>query len=42
MILGQSSAAAAVIAMDNKIDVQDVPYGQLEEVLTSKGQILKN
>ena len=41
MILGQSSAAA-VIAMDNKIDVQDVPYEQLEEVLTSKGQILKN
>ena len=41
MILGQSAAAAAVIAIDNKIDVQDVSYEQLEKVLTSKGQILK-
>jgi hypothetical protein len=42
MILGQSAAAAAVIAIDNKINVQDVPYGQLEQVLLSKKQILNN
>ncbi|MEA5129498.1 MAG: FAD-dependent oxidoreductase [Proteiniphilum sp.] len=42
MILGQSAAAAAVIAIDNKINVQDVPYGQLEQVLLSKNQILNN
>ena len=41
MILGQSAAAAAVMAIDNKISVQDVPYKQLEEVLLSKNQILK-
>ena len=40
MILGQSAAAAAVIAIDNKISIQDVPYGQLEQVLLSKNQIL--
>ncbi len=42
MILGQSAAAAAVIAIDNKLNVQDIPYEQLEKVLTSKGQILEN
>ncbi|SCD18931.1 FAD dependent oxidoreductase [Proteiniphilum saccharofermentans] len=42
MILGQSAAAAAVIAIDNKINVQEVPYGQLEQVLLSKNQILNN
>ena len=42
MILGQSAAAAAVIAIDNKINVQDVPYRQLEQVLLSKSQILNN
>jgi hypothetical protein len=41
MILGQSAAAAAVMAIDNKINVQDIPYKQLEEVLLSKNQILK-
>ncbi|NCB25720.1 MAG: FAD-dependent oxidoreductase [Bacteroidia bacterium] len=40
MILGQSAAAAAVIAIDSKISIQDVPYGQLEQVLLSKNQIL--
>ena len=42
MILGQSAAAAAVIAMDNNISVQDIPYEQLEQVLLSKNQILSN
>lgn len=42
MILGQSAAVAAVIAIDNKIAVQDVPYGLLEQVLVSKNQILSN
>lgn len=42
MLLGQSAAAAAVIAIDNKINVQDVDYEQLEKVLLSKGQILNN
>ena len=42
MILGQSAAAAAVIAIDNKINVQDVPYGELEKVLVAKNQILNN
>jgi len=42
MILGQSAAAAAVIAIDHTINVQDVPYGELEQVLLSKNQILGN
>lgn len=41
MILGQSAAVAAMIAIDNEIDVQDVPYEQLEQELLSKKQILK-
>lgn len=42
MLLGQSAAAAAVIAIDDKINVQDVDYGKLEKILLSKGQILSN
>lgn len=41
MILGQSAAAAAVLAIDNKTSVQDVPYEQLKQVLLSRDQILK-
>lgn len=41
MILGQSAAAAAVLAIDNKTTVQDVSYEQLEQVLLSKNQILQ-
>lgn len=41
MILGQSAAAAAVLAIDNKTTVQDVPYEQLEKILLSKNQILE-
>ena len=41
MILGQSAAAAAVLAIDEGIAVQDVPYSQLKRVLIRKGQILE-
>jgi hypothetical protein len=40
MILGQSAAAAAIIAIENEIDIQNVPYEQLEQNLLSKKQIL--
>lgn len=40
MILGQSAAAAAIIAIDKNINVQEVPYSELENILQSKGQIL--
>jgi hypothetical protein len=42
MILGQSAAAAAILAIDHKISVQDVPYEELEQILLSKNQILSN
>ncbi|MEA4918654.1 FAD-dependent oxidoreductase [Proteiniphilum sp.] len=42
MILGQSAAAAAVMAIEHKIDVQDVSYSELEKVLLSKKQVLVN
>ena len=41
MILGQSAAAAAVIAIDENIAVQNVDYEQLKEALLSKGQIIE-
>lgn len=40
MILGQSAATAAVLAIDGKIAVQDVPYAKLRERLLKDGQIL--
>ncbi|MEO9892213.1 FAD-dependent oxidoreductase [Aurantibacter sp.] len=40
MILGQSAAAAAVIAIDNKVPVQDVDYQTLKNDLEEKGQVL--
>jgi hypothetical protein len=40
MILGQSAATAAVMAMDAKIPVQDLPYAKLRERLLKDGQIL--
>ena len=40
MILGQSAATAAVMAIDAKIPVQDVPYAKLRERLLKDGQIL--
>lgn len=41
MILGQSAATAAVMAMDRKIKVQDVPYQKLRERLLKDGQVLE-
>ena len=41
MILGQSAATAAVMAIDAKIAVQDVPYAKLRERLVADGQILE-
>lgn len=41
MILGQSAMAAAVLAIDEGIAVQDLPYSKLQGVLMEKGQILQ-
>ena len=41
MILGQSAATAACMAIDSNIAVQDVPYDQLRTRLLADGQILK-
>lgn len=41
MILGQSAATAAVLAMDGKLDVQDVPYERLRARLAADGQVLE-
>ncbi len=41
MILGHSAAAAAVIAIDDKISVQEVPYPKLREQLLKDGQVLE-
>ena len=40
MILGQSAATAAVMAMDEGIAVQNVPYENLRERLEKDGQVL--
>jgi hypothetical protein len=40
MVLGQSAAVAASIAIDNKIPLQDVPYQQLRSRLEQLGQVL--
>jgi len=40
MILGQSSAAAAILAIKNNIPVQQVEYAELEKVLKQRGQVL--
>ncbi|MCM8528698.1 MAG: FAD-dependent oxidoreductase [Lentisphaeraceae bacterium] len=40
MILGQSAATGAVMAIDAGIDVQDVPYDKLRARLLKDGQIL--
>lgn len=41
MILGQSAATAAVLAIEGKTSVQDVPYAKLEERLRKDRQVLK-
>lgn len=40
MILGQSAGAAAAIAIDEKVAVQDVDYAKLRAVLLAEGQLL--
>jgi hypothetical protein len=40
MILGQSAAAAACMAIDKKIPVQDIAYDELKTVLENRKQIL--
>jgi hypothetical protein len=40
MILGQSAATAAVMAIDGSLAVQSVPYEKLKEQLLKDGQIL--
>ena len=41
MILGQSAATAAVMAIENDQAVQDVPYERLRERLVADGQVLR-
>jgi hypothetical protein len=41
MILGQSAATAAVLAIDGAWPVQNVPYAKLREQLLKDGQILE-
>ncbi len=40
MILGQSAAVAATMAIDNTIAVQDIDYQKLKDKLIAKGQVL--
>lgn len=42
MILGQSAATAAVMAIDANQAVQDVPYARLRERLLKDGQVLES
>ena len=41
MILGQSAAQAASLAIDNKQAVQEISYKLLEDRLTGRGQVLR-
>jgi hypothetical protein len=41
MILGQSAATAAVLAIDGKVAVQDVPYDKLKARLKDDHQVLE-
>ncbi len=40
MILGQSAATAAALAIDDRLAVQDVPYAKLKARLVADGQVL--
>ncbi|WP_075350779.1 FAD-dependent oxidoreductase [Algoriphagus marinus] len=40
MILGQSAAAAAVLAIESGLSVQDISYSKLESILLQENQIL--
>ena len=41
MILGQSAATAAMLAMDGEMTVQELPYEQLRAQLLADGQVLE-
>ena len=41
MILGQSAATAAAIAIDDDVRVQDVNYVKLRKRLLADGQVLE-
>ncbi len=41
MILGQSAAMAAALAIEKKINVQQVPYDLLEQEMIKAGQVLR-
>jgi hypothetical protein len=41
MVLGQSAATAAVLAIDARVPVQDVPYPTLRQRLLEDGQVLE-
>lgn len=41
MVLGQAAGAAAALAIEARVAVQDVPYPQLHERLLESGQILE-
>jgi hypothetical protein len=40
MILGQSAGAAAALAIDGNVPVQDVDYARLRKILLEEGQLL--
>lgn len=40
MILGQSAATAAVLAIDGNMAVQDLPYEKIQESLKADGQVM--
>ena len=42
MILGQSGATVAVLAIDGKLALQDVPYAQLRERMLKDCQVLEH
>jgi hypothetical protein len=42
MILGQSAAASAALAIDENISVQDLDYSKLRKVLLEEKQVLEN
>jgi hypothetical protein len=41
MVLGQSAGAAAALAVDEQVAVQDVPYASLKRVLLDSKQVLE-
>src|SRR5690554_1740912 len=41
MVLGQSAAIAASLAIDKEVSLQELPYGDLKKVLIEKGQVLQ-